>query len=113
MVFRILPPLLKAKASSEGPSLNRALPRYPPLLRFHSQSQLPAHSDSPRHNEPDARPLFIDGAGTGNPRSLHGGYSGNEPFGSRPEPGACLIALILHLPRGEVPEGKAGGSASS
>jgi hypothetical protein len=32
---------------------------------------------------------------------------GNEPFGSRPEPGACLIALILRLQPGEVPEGRA------
>ena len=33
---------------------------------------------------------------------------GNEPFGSRPEPGALLIASILLLPHGEVPEGPAG-----
>jgi len=33
----------------------------------------------------------------------------NEPFGSRPEPGACLIAPILLLPPGEVPEGRARG----
>ena len=36
------------------------------------------------------------------------GSLGNEPFGSRPEPGACLIASNLRLPPGEVPEGKAG-----
>ena len=33
----------------------------------------------------------------------------NEPFGSRPEPGAYLIASILPLPPGEVPEGRARG----
>jgi hypothetical protein len=32
---------------------------------------------------------------------------GNDPFGSRPEPGASLIAPILLLPPGEVPEGRA------
>ena len=32
---------------------------------------------------------------------------GNEPFGSRAEPGAQLIASILLLPPGEVPEGRA------
>jgi len=37
------------------------------------------------------------------------GSTGNEPFGSRPEPGAYLIALILLLPPGEVPEGRARG----
>ena len=36
------------------------------------------------------------------------GSSRNEPFGSRPEPGVYLIASILQLPPGEVPEGKAG-----
>ena len=34
-------------------------------------------------------------------------FSCNEPFGSRPEPGAHLIASILLLPPGEVPEGPA------
>ncbi len=34
---------------------------------------------------------------------------GNDPFGSRPEPGAHGIALILLLPSGEVPEGRARG----
>jgi hypothetical protein len=34
--------------------------------------------------------------------------SRNEPFGSRPEPGAYPIASILVFPPGEVPEGKAG-----
>jgi len=33
----------------------------------------------------------------------------NEPFGSRPEPGALLIAFFLLLPPGEVPEGRARG----
>ena len=33
----------------------------------------------------------------------------NEPFGSRPEPGAYLTASILQLPPGEVPEGRARG----
>jgi len=37
------------------------------------------------------------------------GLSCNEPFGSRPEPGASLIAPILELPPGEVPEGRARG----
>jgi hypothetical protein len=32
----------------------------------------------------------------------------NEPFGSRPEPGAYRLAPILQLLSGEVPEGKAG-----
>ena len=36
------------------------------------------------------------------------GCTGNEPFGSRPEPGSRLIASILLLQPGEVPEGKAG-----
>jgi hypothetical protein len=36
-------------------------------------------------------------------------FSGNEPFGSRPEPGICRIASILLLPPGEVPEGRARG----
>jgi hypothetical protein len=40
---------------------------------------------------------------------LHTGSSCNEPFGSRPEPGANLIAPILLLPPGEVPEGRARG----
>ena len=31
-----------------------------------------------------------------------------EPFGSRPDPGACRIASVLLLPPGEVPEGRAG-----
>jgi hypothetical protein len=34
---------------------------------------------------------------------------GNDPFGSRPEPGTLVIASILHLPPGEVPEGRARG----
>ncbi len=34
------------------------------------------------------------------------GLSSNEPFGSRPEPGVCLIASILLLPPGEVPKGR-------
>ena len=33
----------------------------------------------------------------------------NEPFGSRLEPGSYLIASILLLPPGEVPEGRARG----
>ena len=33
----------------------------------------------------------------------------NERIGSRPEPGADLIASILLLPHGEVPEGRARG----
>jgi hypothetical protein len=33
----------------------------------------------------------------------------NEPFGSRSEPGTFLIAPILLLPPGEVPEGRARG----
>jgi len=41
-------------------------------------------------------------------RSLFTGSLGNEPFGSRPEPGFLLIASNLQLPPGEVPEGKAG-----
>jgi hypothetical protein len=32
---------------------------------------------------------------------------GNEPFGSRPEPGTYLIASILLSPPGEIPEGRA------
>ena len=36
-------------------------------------------------------------------------FFGNEPFGSRPEPGTYLLALILLLPPGEVPEGRARG----
>ena len=39
----------------------------------------------------------------------HSDSWGNEPFGSRPEPGAYLIASILLLPHGEVPEGRARG----
>jgi len=31
-----------------------------------------------------------------------------EPLGSRPEPGACLIASIIHSLPGEAPEGRAG-----
>jgi hypothetical protein len=34
---------------------------------------------------------------------------GNEPFGSRPEPGTYLTALSLRLLPGEVPEGRARG----
>jgi hypothetical protein len=37
------------------------------------------------------------------------GIYGNDPFGSRPEPGAQLIASILRSPPGEVPEGRARG----
>ena len=37
------------------------------------------------------------------------GCFGNEPFGSRPEPGARVIGLIHHSPLGEVPEGRARG----
>jgi len=36
------------------------------------------------------------------------GPFGNEPFGSRPEPGAYVLTSILLLPPGEVPEGRAG-----
>jgi hypothetical protein len=35
------------------------------------------------------------------------GCTGNDPFGSRPEPGAWPFAPILLLPPGEVPEGRA------
>jgi UPF0716 family protein affecting phage T7 exclusion len=35
--------------------------------------------------------------------------SGNDPFGSRLEPGTYLIASILLLTPGEVPEGRARG----
>jgi hypothetical protein len=35
--------------------------------------------------------------------------SGNEPFGSRPEPGTRVLASILQLTPGEVPEGRARG----
>ena len=39
---------------------------------------------------------------------LEGGRGGgNKPFGSRPEPGVLMLASILQLPPGEVPEGKA------
>jgi hypothetical protein len=34
---------------------------------------------------------------------------GNEPFGSRPEPGVQMIASILPSSLGEVPEGPARG----
>ena len=34
---------------------------------------------------------------------------GNEPFGSRQEPGIFLIAYFLLPPPGEVPEGRARG----
>jgi hypothetical protein len=37
------------------------------------------------------------------------GCTGNEPFGSRPEPGAYLTASILQSLPGEVPEGRARG----
>jgi len=40
---------------------------------------------------------------------LHTGSSCNEPFGSRPEPGAHLLASILLSPPGEAPEGRARG----
>jgi hypothetical protein len=36
------------------------------------------------------------------------GVSCNEPFGSRPEPGASLIASTLLLSPGEAPKGRAG-----
>jgi len=39
----------------------------------------------------------------------HTGSYGNEPFGSRPEPGAKVLASILLLSPGEVPEGRAPG----
>ena len=35
------------------------------------------------------------------------GSLGNEPFGSRPEPGTYRIGSFLLLPHGEVPEGRA------
>jgi hypothetical protein len=47
---------------------------------------------------------ILSGKGLG---ELFSGLCGNEPFGSRPEPGAYLIASILLLPPGEVPEGRA------
>ena len=37
------------------------------------------------------------------------GAFGNDPFGSRPEPGSYLIAPILPSPPGEAPEGRAHG----
>jgi hypothetical protein len=37
------------------------------------------------------------------------GVSCNDPFGSRPEPGAYPTASILQLPPGEAPEGGAHG----
>jgi hypothetical protein len=40
---------------------------------------------------------------------LYTDSSRNEPFGSRPETGAKLIASTLRLPPGEVPEGRARG----
>jgi len=43
------------------------------------------------------------------PSSCYLGLEGNEPFGSRPEPGAYLIASTLLSPPGEVPEGRARG----
>jgi len=44
------------------------------------------------------------------PRSPSGSDPlGNEPFGSGPEPGIRLIASILLLSPGEVPEGRARG----
>jgi len=42
-------------------------------------------------------------------KKLPTGSSRNEPFGSRPEPGPYLLALILQAPPGEVPEGRARG----
>ena len=45
----------------------------------------------------------------GLPLELLPDLCGNEPFGSRPEPGIQLIALILQLLPGEVPEGRARG----
>jgi len=44
---------------------------------------------------------------SGKPR--FGAISSNGPFGSRSEPGVYLIASILLLPPGEVPEGPARG----
>jgi hypothetical protein len=41
--------------------------------------------------------------------SKFSGFSSNDPFGSRPEPGAHLIASNLLLSSGEVPEGRARG----
>ncbi len=38
-----------------------------------------------------------------------GAVSSNGPNGSRPEPGAHVIAFILFLSPGEVPEGRARG----
>ena len=35
----------------------------------------------------------------------------NEPFGSRPEPGAQLITFFLMTTRGEAPEGRAGADS--
>ena len=43
-------------------------------------------------------------------KMLHTSSPCNEPFGSRPEPGAYLITSILQLPPGEVPEGRARGA---
>jgi hypothetical protein len=40
---------------------------------------------------------------------VHSGSVGNEPFGSRPEPGTYLFPPILLSPPGEVPEGRARG----
>ena len=40
---------------------------------------------------------------------LQTGNCGNEPFGSRPEPGAYEITSILLLPPGEAPKGRARG----
>ena len=56
---------------------------------------------------------FIDSHGSEVQQGNRSGHSRvrstrNEPFGSRPEPGADLIASILQLTPGEVPEGKAG-----
>jgi hypothetical protein len=38
------------------------------------------------------------------------GALGNDPFGSRPEPGPCLIAYILLLRPGEVPKVRSRGT---
>ena len=37
------------------------------------------------------------------------GLASNDPFGSRPEPGDQVLAPILLLPPGKVPEGRARG----
>jgi hypothetical protein len=74
---------------------------------------------APRHQPPlvqaleegalDLCPLITLWKSLGQPDHSPEGLSSNEPFGSRPEPGAYLIALNLRLPPGEVPEGRARG----